>query len=129
MNSYIEAKKRMPTQREQILNKLRDAGDKGVTNTELLEIAIRYTARLHELYQQGYIIETVSINDGVYNYILKGEPEGETSVSAAVDILAERLNHEYSLGLDPGQLKELLVDSGLRVCRKSGSYKRSKSAV
>ena len=44
-------------------------------NTELARIAIRYSARIHELRKMGYVIEITSENlkTGIRQYELKGD--------------------------------------------------------
>lgn len=65
---------RATNQRGQILGLLRLAGRNGVTNLELNKICLRYGARIYELRRLGYRIATESLGDGVFKFILRGEP-------------------------------------------------------
>ena len=59
------------TQADRILALLRT---RPRTNTELNRVAFRYSARLHELRRDGYIINTERVKEGVFRYSL-GEDE------------------------------------------------------
>ena len=61
---------RVANQREMILSLLRQGS---VTNFELADICLRYSARIHELRKQGHNIETVMENkkSGLVVYRLK----------------------------------------------------------
>lgn len=51
-----------PTQGERILALLRERGDRGATNFELMRIAYQYPARIHALrHREGHIIETTHV--------------------------------------------------------------------
>jgi hypothetical protein len=65
------------SQRATVLQALTDAGARGVTNGEFiygLRIT-RFAARILELREQGYVIETRREGDGKFRFILLGEPE------------------------------------------------------
>jgi hypothetical protein len=47
---------RLSTVREKILHTLKEVGQIGATNIDLLQICIRYSSRIHELRSQGYSI-------------------------------------------------------------------------
>lgn len=59
------------TQVEKILQLLKEAGDKGVTNIQLNEIAFRYSARLNDLRRDGYKIQATHIKDSIWKFTLK----------------------------------------------------------
>ena len=63
-----------PTQRDRILELLRARGPAGATNRELNEIGFRYGGRLHELRRRGYVIRTDRVNEGLFGFVLVGEP-------------------------------------------------------
>jgi hypothetical protein len=69
-----EATSKSPAQRARILVWLRMRGPKGVLNTELTELCMRYAARLHELRKAGYDIRTERLDESRFRFVLKGEP-------------------------------------------------------
>jgi hypothetical protein len=126
MNNTIlmEAKKRMPSQREQILNRLREAGDRGVLNTDLVQLCIRYTGRLAELYQMGYKIDTDHVEKGIVLYTLREEPKVPVKdIPSAISVLAKEINETYHGAITAETLQALLQQMNFNVVRKSGSHK------
>lgn len=116
-------KARRNSHRAKILNMLRNAGKKGVLNTEMSQVALRYGGTLGELYSRGYEIEKTNVGNGVYKYTLISEPKTEIVEHAkAKDILIDMVN---SLGeIDGEELSWLLDELGFDVKRKANSYKR-----
>ena len=82
------------TKRERILNMLLDAGyQKGVTSTKLTMVSHRFGGIIHNLRQEGYIIDKQERSDNVYTYHLrtKGEPiEKESGIDTLCNIIAEK---------------------------------------
>lgn len=63
------------TQRDTVLGALRKAGSLGVTNGALNRLGIfRYSARIHELRESGYVIRTQNGKDGLATFYLESEP-------------------------------------------------------
>ena len=58
------------TQRFKILALLQTKGS--ATNIELNRICYRYSARLHELRQEGHQIATVGGKDRIFTYVYRG---------------------------------------------------------
>lgn len=75
------------TRRELLAKLLRDAGDHGVTTGELLQhgVGSRYSARLMELREQGWVVQAERVRDGQWRYILVSEPSSVASVPARPD--------------------------------------------
>lgn len=118
-----ETQVRAASQRQTILEMLRENGSRGVTNTVLTGIALKYGSRLHELYKQGYVIDRVDEGGGKVKYILVSEPEEILSEQPkALDILVEEVNKESVVSA--ARLKELLEQNGFLVRRKPNSYKQ-----
>ena len=69
-----------PNHREEILALLQDRGHRGVANDELNHICFRYGARIYELRQQGYLIETVRFGEGLFRFVYRGKREASESV-------------------------------------------------
>ncbi|KZR57896.1 hypothetical protein [Pseudobacillus badius] len=85
-------KVRLSTQKDTILGMLKKAGDRGVKNTELLKVALRFSGIIHMLRKEGYIIEMKSLGNGVYKYVLVGQETPKVQISAyekLFDIVAE----------------------------------------
>lgn len=64
------------TRRDLALRLLRDAGSKGVTTGQLLTAGVgsRYSARLRELRERGYVISSECVRPGQWRYTLLREP-------------------------------------------------------
>lgn len=63
------------SQTERILRLLKRRGSFGASNRELNSICFRYSARIKELREDLYVIETMRDSAGLFRYILKREPE------------------------------------------------------
>lgn len=122
---YQDAIKRAPTQRELVLNTLREAGDKGVLNTDLVKLCIRYTGRLAELYQMGYKVDVEYIEKGVCIYTLVSEPAKPiTEVPKAISVLAKEIDEQFHGAITTENLIQLLQDKNFNVVRRGGSHKK-----
>lgn len=116
-----EEKERIIKKTEQILNALRTAGLKGLTNSELSKIALRYGGSLGELYKKGYTISKESLGEGLYRYWLVSEPSVEAVREKAIDVL---LSNVKSFGLvDAEQLLSIMNNSNIAVKYKANTYK------
>ena len=57
---------------DQILALLIARGPQGVTNLELnRDVCFRYGARIYELRQQGHLIETVRLGEGLFRFVYR----------------------------------------------------------
>lgn len=122
----VEAKKRMPSQRERILEVLREAGNNGVLNTDLVQLCIRYTGRLAELYQMGYKINVEHVEKGVCIYTLLEEPVTPIKdVPTAISVLLKEINETHGNAITSENLMALLQEMNFNVVRKGGSHKVS----
>lgn len=125
--SFDEAQRRIPSQKQKIINVLRDAGEEGVTNTELVQISLKYDARLSELYKEGYIITNEHLGNGVYKYVLKAMP-GQLvfypdALSTFINGVAK--NRDGMIAFE--DIPELLDELDINMCFKAGYYKRQMS--
>jgi hypothetical protein len=124
LKTLNEAKLRIPTQKEKIINLLRSSGSIGVTNKELQEVCIRWTARMSELYEDGYIINNEPLGNGIYNYVLLSEPDKKKEKSmSALDILLKEVKDAGLVSSD--DLKKIIEKSNFNIHRKSGSHKQA----
>lgn len=122
MSSY---KERIPTQREKILNLLREAGSKGVTNSYMSKIALNYKARIQELYEKGYVIEVESLKRGLFRYTLLEEPESvQEKPPRAIDVLKQNIHVKYGGAITSEQLESILDNMNFQVVRRSGFHKQ-----
>jgi hypothetical protein len=71
-------------QREKILALLKERGGRGVLNTELNSMCMRYGARIFELRRQGYQIETIAEGEQIYRFVLKCDVRDARQVDVAV---------------------------------------------
>jgi hypothetical protein len=121
--SFHEAQKRIPTQRLKIIDRLREAGEDGLTTAQLNQICFRYGARLAELYKEGYVITKEALTDGLYKYILKAVPGDIKYFANAEDqflaTVAERFNKELA-----AELADMLMGYDFKIVRNPGWYQR-----
>jgi hypothetical protein len=70
------------TRRALVYQLLRDAGPRGVTTNDLLLAGVgsRYSARILELREVGYVIESQRLRDGQWRYTLTHEPGWRTTL-------------------------------------------------
>lgn len=59
------------TARQKVLEALQNTPS-GLTNNELIKISPSFRARLSELYEEGYIIEKIPLQNGINLYRYKG---------------------------------------------------------
>jgi len=77
-----------PNHQEQILALLIERGSQGVTNVELnRDVCFRYGARIYELRQQGYLIDTVRFGEGLFRFVYRGKRG--VSESVQIGLFAE----------------------------------------
>jgi hypothetical protein len=75
------------TQKDQILQMLEDAGDKGVLNIELNEFAFRYGGRLFELRQDGYRIRSKHVKNSIWRFtLLPQDPKQPQTMQVSAEL-------------------------------------------
>ncbi|MGG4105083.1 hypothetical protein AAXB25_14300 [Paenibacillus lautus] len=121
---HEEAKKRIPTHRERILNAFRGAGYFGVTNIQLKEISQSWWARVQELYTQGFKINVEQEGNGVCRYVLISEPkEVLPKPENATDMILNQIDEQFDGNVTRAQLKKMLEEMNFRVIRNKGFHK------
>lgn len=66
---------RSPNQRQKIIELLRRNGRAGLLTGDFLKMpCARYSSRLRELRQQGFVISTERITESCFKYVLVSEP-------------------------------------------------------
>lgn len=118
------SRKAQINQREEIVNKLKKAGKKGVLNTELVKIGIGYRTRVSELYKLGYRIDCSYVNKSIVRYTLIAEPkpDHEADMRNALDIISEDIDKLRGF-VKKEELIALLEHYNFHIVRKNGSYK------
>jgi hypothetical protein len=115
--------KRIPSQIEKIIDRLKAAGDEGVTNTELNNICLRYGARLSDLYKKGYYIENEQVKSGIFKYVLKKISTEDMFFQNAADETIEFIKDQFDDRISSRQLRYLLEMQGFQITRKPNWYK------
>lgn len=122
--TYEDALNRIPSQRERIVNLLKDAGEEGVLNTELNNICLRYGARISELLSMGYLIDIKREGKGLYRYFLKKVPSEIQYHSKAEDEILHIIDVDYDGMIETLELKKLLLDKDFHIIRKPNWFKQ-----
>ncbi|ASA22673.1 hypothetical protein [Paenibacillus donghaensis] len=118
-----ETKVRTESQRLKILNLLRSAGNSGVTNVDLVKVALRYSARIQEMYVAGYEINVEELAGGLTKYILVSEPETKKSKpDKALNVLIDEIKNKYNGIVSVEQLIEELDNNNFTVRRNIGTF-------
>ena len=112
---------RILTQRQKIINALKEAGSEGMTNAELSKISLRYGGQLGALYRQGYKITKSNLDGGLYNYVLIAEPADikhfRNAQEEVLEVMAEVHGENVSRSL-----KRILEKKHFHIIRKNGWY-------
>lgn len=122
-NTYTEAQERIPNLRQQVLQMLINAGNKGVTNLDFQKLCVRWNSRLSELYSQGYKTDVVYECNGIYRYVLTEQPETISKHRKAKNILMDIIKKEHKNNISSEVLLHILDENNLNITRKSGTYK------
>lgn len=120
MNNTLkqEGKVRSETKKNKILKMLRSAGKKGVTNTELLNVALRYSSVIHLLRKDGHIIEMVDFGGGTLKYVLTGFEKPAPQIDAYEKLFDLVADHEK---VTTAQLLSILRQNN--ICFKRSSIR------
>lgn len=115
--------KRLITQRQKIINALKEAGSEGMTNAELSKISLRYGGHLGDLYRKGYKITKQNLDGGLYKYVLIAEPADIKYFKNATEETIDELEkiHGEEIAND---LRFILEDKYFHIIRKNGWYQQ-----
>jgi hypothetical protein len=117
-----ETQLRAENQKYKIIAALREAGASGLTNAQLSKIALRYNARIQEMYVLGFGISTVPMSGGLTRYVLNSEPKSiHSKPDHALNILIKEID-KCGGNVDKEQLLGLLEANNFTVRRKVGSF-------
>lgn len=116
-----EDRKRLKTQREKILQALKEAGEEGMTNLDLSRISLRYGGHLGDLYRKGYKIEKIKLDGGLFRYFFISEPSKETIHNKAIDDFVESVLKKGG-SIKAYEVKPLMNELGFQMNRQSNWY-------
>lgn len=119
-----ETKARVKSQKSRIIELLRSAGENGVFNTSLSNIALHYGKRISELYSVGYVITHEDLGNGLVKYILVSEPETPMQPQKAIDVLMNKINDLNCVNSE--NLQQLLKELNITIRFKNGEYKKAR---
>jgi hypothetical protein len=120
MSALLEARTRIPSQRDTIVDLLLERGDLGATNSELSKIALVYQTRIFELTEEGYVFKLDNLGQGLIRYTLVSAPTTPAPPRKAVkDVVIEDINENYGGLMDVSSLQEMLANCNATVSRKS----------
>lgn len=119
---------RANAQRNKIIEVLREAGIKGVTNIYLYShVSKSLGARLSELYERGYNIECTNMKHGIFKYMLISEPvKQRPKPMRAEELLIQEITDHYDGSISTKDLIEILKTNDLIISRKAGAHKRKR---
>ena len=113
---------RILTQKQKVINALKEAGSKGMTNAELSKISLRYGGQLGTLYREGYKIKKYNLDGGLYNYVLIAEPADIKYFKNANEEVFEEIEKNYNDSISSNDLENMLQEKHFHIIRKNGWY-------
>jgi len=113
--------RRYITQKQKIINALKDAAPEGVTNSDLAKISLRYGAHLGILYRQGYRVNKLELDGGLVKYFLMSEPSNTQYFNNAQEEVLAEMGSAFGREIS-GELEKLLEDKHFHIIRKNGWY-------
>lgn len=118
-----ETRKRLATQRQKIIQMLRDAGDEGVTNTEMAVVSLRYGGHINEMGRQGYKYKKMNLGGGVFRYWLLSVPSQINIPENAHDIFMDQVEKRCGEEMS-AEVSEIFEELYFHAVRKNGWYLR-----
>ena len=121
---YLESKSRVPSQKSRILDALRLAGKDGLTNTDLKDLAIRFSAVTNQLQLDGYDIELINEGNGVVRYVLHHPNPVRDKVKVKTGL--EKTKDFFSKSEEPSfeRFVQFLSDNGLHIKHKPNGIRK-----
>jgi hypothetical protein len=113
--------KRLLTQKQKIINALKDAGEDGMTNAELSKISLRYGGHIGNLYREGYKIKKYNLDGGLYKYVFVSEPSTIKFFRNAQEEIIEDMGDIFGDSVSD-ELKNLLDTKHFHIVRRNGWY-------
>lgn len=120
----LEIKKKRQSQLSLIIEMLKEAGEKGITNIAFKEITASLGARMSDLHAKGYVISSTHIGNGIYRYVLVKEPvQSMLKPKRAIEVLLSKIE-ENGGTVTSTQLVELLKKNDLLISRHNGALNK-----
>lgn len=120
----INEAKRLLTQKRKIIAALKEAGSDGLTNVELNKISMRFGGHIGILRREGYKIQKINLDGGLYRYILIAEPSQTKLFTTAREetlfAMAEAHGDEIA-----SFLESYLGEQHFNIVRRGGWYEKA----
>lgn len=120
---YKESKQREKSQKSVILDELKHAGSKGVLNTELNDIMLRFGQILYLLHLDGYKIRKENVGNGIVKYtLLNSNPAQKVKRESGLDIVKREMQNVSSniepFNISAVDLEFILESNNLQIIHK-----------
>ena len=123
---FKEAQERKPSKKTEVLDALMFAGARGILNTTLSNISLRYGTLTNALQLDGYDITLENLGNGVIRYTLNSEEKAEkTVVEKGLDIVKREIKSNYDCVIFFDELVEILDKHNLHIKHKPNGIKKS----
>ena len=116
-----EDKKRLRTQQEKILQDLINAGEDGLTNSDLSKTSLRYGGHLGNLYKKGYKIRKQKLDGGLFRYFFISKPSKDYVHNKAIDDFVEAVLKQGG-NIEAFDIQPLMNQMGFQMNRRSNWY-------
>jgi hypothetical protein len=120
----IRETKRLLTQKRKIIAALKDAGSDGLTNVELNKISMRFGGHIGTLRREGYKIQKINLDGGLYKYILIAEPSQTKLFATAREETLFAMAEEHGDEI-ASYLENYLVAQHFNIVRRGGWYEEA----
>ena len=123
---FKEAQERKPSKKTEVLDALMFAGARGILNTTLSNISLRYGTLTNALQLDGYDITLENLGNGLIRYTLNSEEKAEkTVVEKGLDIVKREIKSNYDCVIFFDELVEILDKHNLHIKHKPNGIKKS----
>lgn len=122
---FLDSQGRRVSQKIRILEVLREAGLRGMTNAELKDVAIRFSSLTNALQLDGYDIRLTNEGGGIVRYTLHNyEPVRDKVVLKNANEKVKDFFTDNDGQVSYDMFKEFVEDSGLHVKHRPGGIKK-----
>jgi len=110
--------------KDKILMALKSADKKGVTNTILNNISIRFGHYIYLLKIDGYDIEVENLGDGLVRYTLKDTPLKRIKYEKGIDVLKREIIDNFGNNITYEELSSILDKHRFNIVRKPNALSK-----
>lgn len=122
---FLDSQGRRVSQKIRILEVLREAGLRGMTNAELKDVAIRFSSLTNSLQLDGYDIRLTNEGGGIVRYTLhNSEPIRDKVVPKDANEKVKDFFVANGEQVSYDMFKEFIEDNGLHVKHRPGGIKK-----